>query len=492
MRLLARGLLLAAATSSGPLGAAPSGTPPNVLMIVLDDVGFDKLERFDYLSAPPYARTPCLDALADGGISFRNYYTNPLCSPSRAALHTGRYAFRTGMGFNAEIYRLPDSEVLLPELLRHGFPPGAGYRCGAFGKWHLSEFDATHPVTNGYHRFHGTMTNLLDHFSWSKYEQDEGSPLVGPLTISRWSATEVRENAVDWISAQSGPFFAYVAFNAPHREWQVPPFATLSAATQAELAGFVEGQGATTHDERKLVFRAMLESVDTEIQNLLDGIGPARLADTMVFVVCDNGSERQVVQLPHDKLHGKPSQYDLAARTPLIVSGPFVAQPVPPGGHVVTELVEAVDLWATIAELTGADVQLAFQNSGLSAPYPTLDSASILPLLLDPTAPGPNEWAFYDLFWPPGPYQSTLCLRMHLRGITDGEYKYIRWVDKTDVAPDCSMPRYTHEFYHLAADPGETSNLLLGALTPADQARFEDLRDTLNHLSSNPGFFMRR
>ncbi|HEX6882276.1 MAG TPA: sulfatase-like hydrolase/transferase [Planctomycetota bacterium] len=459
-------------------------------MIVLDDVGVDKIESFDFLSAPPYPRTPTIDGLAATGIRFRNFYTNPICGPTRALLMTGRYGFRTGMGTNGEVYRLPDSELFLPELLRQGFAPGGGYRCGAFGKWHLDQ-DGTHPVTNGFHRFQGHMKNTSDHFVWPKLEQDEGGPLVGPFTVARWSPSEVREDAVDWITAQSEPFFAYVAFNPPHRDWQVPPLATLSPATQAELAGYAEGQRALNADERRLFYRAMLESVDTEIQNLLTGIGPARLANTMVFVVCDNGTERMAIQPPHVLAHGKPSGYELAIRVPLIVSGPLVPQPVPPGGHWVDALVEAVDLWPTIAELTGADVALAFQNGGYATPYPVIDGQSVLPLLLDPSAPGPNEFAYSELFSPGGVYKSTQCLSVHLRAITDGEFKYMRWVDKTGTPP-CRLAQYTHELYHLPSDPNETLNLLTGPLTPDQFAAFDHLRQTMDHLSSAPGKLLPR
>jgi arylsulfatase A-like enzyme len=493
MRALAQGIAAAMALASAPLAGPGGSTPLNVLVVVLDDVGLDQFERFDFLSAPPYPRTPTLNALAEGGIQFRSFYANPLCSLTRALLHTGRYAFRTGMGANTEGYRLPDAEVLLPEVLRLGYASGSGYRCGAFGKWHIGQFDASHPVTNGYHRFQGHLQNVIDHFNWPKFEHDEGGAVVGPISVARWSPSEVREDAVDWINAQSQPFFAWVAFNPPHREWQVPPFATLSAETLAELAGYSEGQyAANVAAERQLFARAMLESVDTELQNLLDGIGPARLADTMVFVVCDNGSSNRVIQAPHVTTHGKPSGYELGIRVPMIISGPLVPQPVPPGGYVVDELVEAVDLYPTIAEIAGADLALAFQNSGLVAPYPTVDGLSILPLILDPSATGPNEFAYCELFAPPGEYETTQCLQVHLRTITDGEYKYMRWVDKEGL-PVCSLPHSHHELYHLPSDPSETMNLLGGGvLTPPQRLVYERLRTEMDRLSSAPAHFSRR
>jgi len=482
------GALLGTAPAAQSKALARTGTLPwNILLIVLDDVGTDKLQLFDDLAAPPYPKTPRIDALAEGGIKFRNFYTNPLCSETRACIQTGRYGFRTGMGANTEIWRLPDSEVFLPELLRAGLPPEQAYRCGAFGKWHLGKLDPAHAVTNGYHRFYGTLLNPYQHFDWEKIEHDEGAPPSAPIPSTTWSASVVRSDAVNWINAETQPFFAYVAFNPPHDEWQVPPLALLSDATRAELVGYVEGQTAVGNDQRKIFYRAMLEAVDTEIGNLLDGIDPFQLQRTMVFVVCDNGSDHRVIQPPHDPTHGKASGYQLGIRVPMIVSGPLVPQPVPPGGHECTRMVEAVDLWRTLGALAGADEQMAFQSAGFSAPYPWIDSQSFLPLILDPGAPGPNPWVFSELYAPAGPYQSSTCLRLHLRTLTDGEFKYIRWVVKEPGTPLCAPPHYMHEFYRLTTDPHETTNLMQGGLTPPERAALQDLRTLMDVLSSAPG-----
>lgn len=480
----------------GVLGIVPSAqrTAPapvldqfNILMIVLDDVGVDKIELFDELSAPPYPRTPRLNELSMRGMRFTRYYTAPICSPARAALLTGRYPFRTGMGSNSEVYRLPDEELLLPELLRLGLPPERAYATGAFGKWHLGQLDPSHPVSNGFQRFRGTVLNEEDHFQWDKIEHDEGQPPSAPIPMSTWSASDVRADALGWINAQTRPFFAYVAFSPPHGHWQVPPLALVSGPMRQELAGYAEGQEAVGLAERRLFYRAMLEAVDTDIGTLLDGIEPTKRARTMVFVVADNGTEGDVVQLPHDPSHGKPSGYEIAIRAPLIVAGPLN-----PSGAECTRLVEAVDLFQTIADVTGASPELAFQRAGLVAPYPTLDSQSLLPLLHDPNAPGPNPWAFTELFAPCGPYESSMCLRVHLRTLTDGEYKYMRWVQKHTGAPLCSLPQYSHELYRISTDPEETQNLLLAPLSAHDQAVYDYLRNEMDVLSSNPGHYSRR
>jgi arylsulfatase A-like enzyme len=485
---LALGALLASEPSAQSRARASTGAPAwNVLLIVLDDVGSDKLSLFDDVAAPPYARTPRLDALAQGGIRFRSFYADSLCSPTRACIQTGRYGFRTGMGANSEAWRLPDSEVLLAELLRAGLTPERAYACGAFGKWHIGRQDPAHAVGNGYERFRGTLANAYNHFDWEKIEHDEGGAPSAPIPVTTFSASVVRSDAVSWINSQTRPFFAYVAFGPPHREWRVPPLALVSAATQAELAGFPEGKEAANGVERRLFYRAMLEAVDTEIGNLIDGLDPLQLQRTMVFVVCDNGSVKDVIQAPHDSDHGKSTGFQLGIRVPMIVSGPLVAQPVPPGGHLCDRLVEAVDLWPTIGAIAGADETLAFQNAGHLPPYPLVDGRSFLPLILDPGAPGANEWVFSELFSPAGPYMTSMCLRQHLRALTDGEYKYVRTVVKEQGTPRCALPQYTHELYRLTTDPHETTNLLLGPLTAEDAAALLALRTRMDVLSSAPG-----
>src|SRR5262245_23361124 len=144
----------------------PETLPKNILLIVLDDVGTDKLGNFDPdQAAPPYASTPRLDALAAGGVRFTSAYADPFCSPTRASIQTGRYPFRTGMGANSDAYQLPDSEVLLAELLKNGLPRPQTYSCGAFGKWHLTPSSSPNPawlrhaVHNRYDRFYGTLSN---------------------------------------------------------------------------------------------------------------------------------------------------------------------------------------------------------------------------------------------------------------------------------------------------------------------------------------------
>jgi arylsulfatase A-like enzyme len=122
-----------------PALVTPEGRPPNVLIVLLDDVGTDKIGA--YAEHPRPAHTPNLDALAAEGVLFRNAWATPQCSPSRAALLTGRYGRRSGVGRTVQAYEssyeLPPDELTLPEMLR-GAPDA--WDSSEVGKWHLATY----------------------------------------------------------------------------------------------------------------------------------------------------------------------------------------------------------------------------------------------------------------------------------------------------------------------------------------------------------------
>ncbi len=503
---------------SGPSGASgaqvsgvrPGQAPLNVLMIVLDDVGTDKLRLYDetppagpagcptvQLLPPPYPVTPRLEALARTGIVFERFYANPICMTTRACLQSGRYSSQTGFvglteatgpclepGGFTDCFKLPDSEVFLAELLRYGFPPEQAYRSGAFGKWHLTRpWNRTHAIDNGYEHFAGTITNLNSHYVWKKTLHDEtGDPSVSEQT--GWSASVVRADAVEWINDQNGPFFAYVAFHAPHRPWELPPFELLSDETACELfelelssgstGAYLPGALAVPEDPEpkiQLFYRAMLESLDAEIGNLLDGIEPGKLLNTMIFVVGDNGTLEQAISSPpHDRTHGKGSVYRLGTRVPMIVSGPVIPR-APAGGWRTDELVGAVDLWRTIAALTNADESRAFQKLGVF-PAPEMASISFAGLLRSPASAGPRTWAFSQGFVPGGivtPESTDFldCLLAHDRAMTDGAFTYIRRQAPKENA--CEPRTYLADQLFEWSDSNEQFNLIdehTGELVP--------------------------
>jgi arylsulfatase A-like enzyme len=312
LALVAVGLAASPASAQQPRAQAKA-MQPNIVLIVLDDVGTDKLEIYHESDSPsyaqppycgtlseplPYPKTPNLTALAEGlfpglaggGIRFERAYGEPVCCPARACIQTGRYGLRNGLGVvddgGSLRKRMSNTEVLLPELLRKGFPAPTTsasprrYRTGMFGKWHLSALpvcdpvlasDFAHPVLNGYQIFQGLLGNVGtgnsnpgDHFNWTKITSVPGSTelthyqvgsqnVIGPFQFSAqctapgtliqtttyseddWEPSVARADAVRWINGQPEPFFACVAFNAPHFPYQVPPFSLLSSETVAAL-----------------------------------------------------------------------------------------------------------------------------------------------------------------------------------------------------------------------------------------------------------------
>lgn len=495
-------------------------------MLVLDDLGFDKLGFYgatpptcapsSCLPPPdclppqtgcvgPYAATPNLDLLRSQGILFTRAYANPICSATRACIQTGKYSFRTGVGSLTNTltapgdFNLSSEEKLLAELVREGLQGGAvglPYRCGAFGKWHLTTSlaqDYDHAVENGYQRFYGTMGNLANHFRYDKVEHDAGSApalvsvdgrnTVPPFGTDTWSASVTTRDALAWINAQHNSFLAYVAFAPPHAPLQVPPAALLPAATLCELecAGLVPGDfvsaPADPPETLRLVHRALIEALDTEIGNLLDGLSPAQRANTMVFVIGDNGTLADLVDPPHDPTHAKLSVYELGVRVPLIVSGPLVKQPIPAGGWQSDALVSAVDLWLTIADVTGA-------NAAQVVTPGDLDSQSFLSVIRDPLSPGSRTSVFSQIYTPNGvqPLPPPSCFSVNRRSLSDGEYKYVR-VQQSKAATPCGTPLYVEELYHLPTDPEETVDLLQGSLTPEEAARLAALSAEMDALS---------
>ena len=150
--------------------AASEKLPPNMLVIVADDVGVDMIGAYGESSAAPC--TPNLDALAADGLLFRNAWACPVCSPTRAALLTGRWGFRTGIGSvvtNTEP-GLTLAERTTPEVLTR-------YSSACIGKWHLAgNLGNTHPNQSGFDHFSGFLRGAVnDYFSWPKVVDGQSS-----------------------------------------------------------------------------------------------------------------------------------------------------------------------------------------------------------------------------------------------------------------------------------------------------------------------------
>jgi len=423
--------------------------PANVLVLVADDLGADQLAL--YGKGADYPSTPVLDGLAAGGVLFRSAWTNPICSPSRASLMTGRYAFRTGVGngVTPHEYALQPEEFILPEMLDAGAPDV--YSHAVFGKWHLGSEavgGVLAPNLAGWGHFSGTTENLGQpggYFSWPKV-------VDGVVTTSTtYATTDVVDSALAWIAGATEPWLVYVSFHAPHAPFHAPP---------EELHSVDLSSAGPPGTNPRPYYKAMVEALDTELGRLLEGLGE-QLANTHVIFVGDNGTPDEVAVSPSGKHKG--TVFEGGVHVPLIVSGPAVSAP----GTETDALVVSTDLFATVAELAGVDLAQV-QPAGF-----VLDSVSWVPYLADPLQPALRPWIFTEAFKPNGPFGAKPETKF-ARAIRDERYKLM--VDETSH----------HRLFDLLEDPEESLDLLAGGLTPEEQATYLQLAATLYELLRIP------
>lgn len=309
----------AIASSSG----ADEG-PPNVVVILLDDVGVDRVGA--YGAHPNPGRTPTLDALCEAGAMFRNAWSMPLCSPTRASLLTGRYPSRHRVGaqiqpHNPNSAQLDPAEIIIPECLH-------SHSNRVVGKWHLKRHGvpATHPLDTGFDGHVGSLFNLngMGYWDWRKFT--DGQYTNEP----KYATTVTNEDALLALSQLPEPRFLYVAYNAAHGPFHVPP---------SNLHSYGQPMGDP------MQFRAMAEAMDRELAQLIEAID---LSNTYLFILGDNGTPNSAVDAPHDPTHAKATLYEGGVNVPFIVLGPGVV----PGERQA--LVGVTDVFATIMELTGS------------------------------------------------------------------------------------------------------------------------------------------
>jgi arylsulfatase A-like enzyme len=248
----------------------------------------------------------------------------------------------------------------------------------------------------------------------------------------------------------------------------VPPYATLSRRTQARLSflGYEAGDVARADepDDEKLIYHANVEAVDHELGALLDGIPPAVQAETVVIVVGDNGTVGTMISDPALVTRGKRTLYELGTRVPLVVAGPFT-----PAGGACRELVGTVDVWRTVAELTGLSATEIDAELGQTP----VDAVSFLGALVDPARDLLRAFAYSEAFPNGAPPPGNVSW---LRGLTDGRYCYMRtWSDAGAMS---------ERFYDQRADPCEDVDLLKPphVLTPAESAALTALQVAMDAL----------
>jgi arylsulfatase A-like enzyme len=372
---------------------------PNVIVVVLDDVGVDQIGAYGWPGAPA---TPTIDGLAERGLRFRHAWSMPVCSPSRAALLSGQMPHRNHVGaviHTNQAAELPLSVITIPELLAEA--PQL-WSSAAVGKWHLSSLSspsgAEHPWLQGFQHFSGSLNNIVGARTMVDWERVDFTRRT--VSEVRFSSDAIVDDAVSLLPELREPFFLYVAFHAAHEPLMVPPGVELPDPTDLNA-----------------LYAANVTYADQQLGRLLDGLGP-RLARTLVVVVGDNGTPEHGKDA--DGMDGaKGSFLEGGINVPFVVAGP----PVTARG-VSDARVHLVDLFPTMMDL--ASVPRVRQE---------LDGRSLVGAFRDADAPV-HDVIYTELRHP----SSGPPWRRVERCASDGEYKLVDELGEGE------------RFYHLTAE----------------------------------------
>lgn len=416
----------------------------NVLFVLIDDLGADSVGLYDPQGAPA---TPTIDALAAEGTVFDHAWAMPLCSPTRAALLTGRYPHRNGTGMVMEYEGLEDgavplreAELTLPEMLAGASSP---WDTSLTGKWHLSPYEAVlagGPGDHGFAWHAGSPGNLPEPIGYYDWQKNDNGTLV---QTSLYTTTDTANDAIDRITAMPEPWFLLLAFNAPHDPYEAPP---------SELA-------PGPFEDRRALYGGMVTAMDVELGRVLATMPEDVRARTTIVVMGDNGSPDDLDLADLDEGRLKGSVYEGGVHVPLVVAGPRVGVP----GSRSPALVNVVDWYATIAEIAG--VELA------SAPTAgPVDGVSLLPVLADPSATV-RETSYTEAFFSD---------RDEAASLRDERYALVAM----DHWSFHRRPATGIELYDLVEDPGQERDL---ADDPAHAEVYQRLLDEMLALREDLG-----
>ncbi len=329
----------------------------NVLLLILDDWGIDASELYNrrgpgiQLADMPNLRgllysSGEITGTPDEGLLFTRGYAQPICSPTRATILTGRQTYQHGVGNPNPDNILPASEETFPEIISRVAP---GYGLASFGKWHLGSGNTGPRDRGGWPNFSGTLQGgVQDYNSWNRVKIEGGvvvdtgtaitSLVADGVYLSPYATSVQVDEAVSFIGARgASPWVVWMGFNAPHDPFHDPP---------AELAP--EGGFSATGISNRDSYVRMLEALDREIGRLLSAVDRER---TNILVLGDNGTPNQVDQSPLGGLAGaKGSLNEGGIHVPFFAAGPDVRQT-----GVSDTLVQVSDLFTTILDLTGVD-----------------------------------------------------------------------------------------------------------------------------------------
>lgn len=396
---------------------------PNIVFILADDLGYADVG----FNGGREIATPRLDRLAAGGARLEHFYVQPVCSPTRAALMTGRYPMRHGLQVGVvrpwAQYGLPLEERTLAQALKQ-----AGYTTAIIGKWHLGHFNPAYlPTSRGFDVQYGQYNGAIDYFTHQRegghdwHRQDQASYDEG------YSTQLLTQESVKFITDQptGRPFFLYVAFNAVHAPHQAPeeykkPYEKLA--------------------EPRRTYAGMLAAMDEGVGKILDALERKGLSrNTVIIFSSDNGGPAPGTVTDNGSLRAaKGTLYEGGVRAAASIAWPGRIK----AGTVVKEALHVVDWYPTLLKLAGASVDQKLPIDGRDA-WATIAAGQ------------------------PSPHSEILINAAPMSGaIRVGNWKLVlngnghtAEVTQREKGAVVSPGPVKIELFDLAADPGELRNL---------------------------------
>lgn len=391
---------------------------PNIIYILADDLG-----RNDVGFHGSEIKTPNLDTLAINGAKLDEFYAQPMCTPSRAAIMTGRYPHRYGLQTavipSAGKYGLATDEWLLPQALKE-----AGYRTAIVGKWHLGHADRKYwPRQRGFDYQYGPLLGEIDYYTHSAHGTRDWYRNNQPVKEEGYVTTLLGNDAVKLIGSHDAkiPLFLYLTFTAPHAPYQAPQ-------------EYID-QYKSIADPNRRTYAAMVTAMDQQIGRVVAALEQRKMRDnTLIIFHSDNGGPRSAKftgevdtskgMIPADNgslRDGKGTLYEGGTRVVALANWPGHIKP----GSVLAQPIHVVDMFPTLAEVAGASV----------AKTKPLDGVNVWPYLSQGRS-SPRSEVVYDI----EPFRGA---------VRQDEWKLV-W--------KATLPSKV-ELFNLAEDPSEKNDL---------------------------------
>jgi arylsulfatase A-like enzyme len=390
---------------------------PNIIYILSDDQGWK-----DVGFHGSDIKTPNIDQLAQTGATFDNFYVQPMCTQTRAALMTGRYPFRYGLQtvviLPEQTYGIPTDEWLLPQALKE-----AGYTTALIGKWHLGHAKREYwPLQRGFDYHYGALIGEIDYFSHQVHGQTDWYRNNEILKEEGYVTTLLGQDAVKFINQHdpSKPLFMYLAFTAPHTPYQAP---------QEYIDKY-----KNIADPARRTYAAMITAMDDQIGKVVQALEQRGMRkNTLIIFHSDNGGVKDAKFAGEIEQKGAPPAendpyrdgkgmlYEGGTRVVSLVNWPGKIKPK----TVIKQMTHVVDYYPTLVGLAGGSLSKSKPLDGVDI-WPTITQGK----------PSSRKEIVYSV-------------EMFRAAVREGDWKlFWRTVLPSKI-----------ELYNLANDPAETKNL---------------------------------